>query len=287
VSFPDQRQGAPTIDEYLSTGFADVDHADDSDAYCSCLALIDSLPYFKDCKRAGYDLLRLGPGMTVLDAGCGLGDDAFRIANLVMPGGMVAALDSSAVMIGKARLSDLAARLPVEFQAADVRALPFADGSFSRCRIDRVLQHVPRPEEAVSELARVLEPGGLLLAYDNDWGTFTVASQDRATTRALETFWCDSFTNGWIGRDLGELLLCCGLTGVEIYPSTCIIRDFDTADRVYNLRETVRRAAEKGIISPDRGRLWLEELLDRWVSGSFLAAHTAYTVVAGKTAEGQ
>jgi ubiquinone/menaquinone biosynthesis C-methylase UbiE len=33
--------------------------------------------------------------MTVLDAGCGLGDDAFRMAKLVIPGGRVVALDSS------------------------------------------------------------------------------------------------------------------------------------------------------------------------------------------------
>jgi ubiquinone/menaquinone biosynthesis C-methylase UbiE len=63
-----------------------VDNAEDSDAYSSCLALIDSLPYFSECKRTSYDLLRLRPGMTVLDAGCGLGDDAFRMAKLVIPG---------------------------------------------------------------------------------------------------------------------------------------------------------------------------------------------------------
>jgi ubiquinone/menaquinone biosynthesis C-methylase UbiE len=220
--------------------------------------------------------------MTVLDAGCGLGDDAFRMAELVIPGGRVVGLDSSAVMIGKARSDELSGHLPVEFRTGDIRALPFADRSFSRCRVDRVLQHVPRPEEAVSELMRVLEPGGLLLAYDNDWGTFTVASKDRETTRSLETFWCDSFTNSWIGRDLAGLFMSSGLSGVEIYPSTCVIRDFDTADGVYNLHETVRRAAAEEIISPDRGRLWLEELLDRTAQGSFLAAHTAYTVVAGK-----
>lgn len=220
--------------------------------------------------------------MTVLEAGCGLGDDAFRMAELVMPGGRVVALDSSIVMIEKARLSGLAARLPVEFQTGDVRALPFADCSFSRCRIDRVLQHVPRPEEAVSELMRVLEPGGLLLAYDNDWETFTVGSADRETARSLETFWRDSFTNSRIGRDLAELLVSTGLSDVEMYPSTCLIKDFDTADRVYNLRETVRRATMEGIVSADRGRLWLEDLLARTAQGSFLAAHTAYTVVAGK-----
>lgn len=270
------------IDEYLSTGFTDVDSASNRDVYFNCLAFLDSLPYFREYKHRSYELLRLGQGMTVLDAGCGLGDDVFRIAGRVMPGGKVVGIDSSVVMIEKARSNELSMRLSAEFRAGDIRELPFPDNSFSRCRIDRVLQHISRPEAAVSELARVLEPGGLLLAYDNDWGTYSVTSGDQETTRSLEKFWCDSFTNSWIGRDLCDLFISSGLSDVEIYPGTCVIRDFETADKVFNLRETVRRAAAEGVISRVRGRSWIEELVDRTGKGSFLASLTAYMVVGQK-----
>ena len=91
------------IDECLSTGFGDADSAKNHDAYVSCLDLLDSLPYFSEYKRRSYELLQLRHGMTVLESGCGLGDDAFRIAERVMPGGKVVALDSSVLMIEKAR----------------------------------------------------------------------------------------------------------------------------------------------------------------------------------------
>lgn len=269
-------------DEYLSTGFRDVDGRMDRDAYFACLSLLDSLPYFAEYKRKSYELLRLEQGMTILDAGCGLGDDAFRIADMVMPGGKVVALDSSVAMIEKAKLQEPAVRSAVQFCTGDVRALPLADNSFTRCRIDRTLQHIGQPERAVSELVRVLEPAGLLLAYDNDWGTFSVTSCDREITRTLENFWCDSFTNSWIGRDLCDLFISSGLSDVKAYPSVSVIRDFETADRVYNLRETARKAAEEGVISVVQERRWIEELINRAGKGSFFASLTAYTVVGRK-----
>ena len=269
-------------DEYLSTGFADVDSASDMDAYFDCLTLLDSLAYYKAYKIKSYELLQLRPGMKVLDAGCGIGDDAFRIAKLILPGGKVIGLDASFAMIEKARSHKLAIQLPVQFQAGDVQALPFADNSFARCRIDRVLQHIPQPQKAISELVRVLESGGLLLAYDNDWGTFSVTSSNVEITRTIENLWCDSFPNSWIGRHLSGHFISAGLSDIKIYPGTCVINDFQTADKVYNLRKTVQKAVAGGMISAIQGSEWIEELIYRTQVGSFMAALTAYTIIGKK-----
>lgn len=143
--------------EYLATGFADVDRTQNKEDYFSCLALLDSLPYYRGYKTRSYDLLDLGPGMAVLDAGCGLGDDAVRMARRVSPGGRVIGLDASGAMIEKARANPLCGALPVEFLKGDIKALPFADESFARCRIDRTLQHLSNPQKAIDELVRVFK----------------------------------------------------------------------------------------------------------------------------------
>ena len=65
--------------EYLATGFCDVDGRSDGAAYKNCLALLDSLPYYQQIKQCSYELLDLHPGVSVLDVGCGVGDDAFRM----------------------------------------------------------------------------------------------------------------------------------------------------------------------------------------------------------------
>jgi ubiquinone/menaquinone biosynthesis C-methylase UbiE len=269
-------------DEYLATGFGDVDRAESPDSYASCLSLLDSLSYFREYKQQTYELLELGLHACVLDAGCGLGDDVFRMAELISPSGLVVGVDSSAKLVSKAKSDERCMALPVEFHVGDLRKLPFSDQTFTRCRIDRVLQHVPEPEVAISELVRVLKPEGILLAYDNDWGTFSITSEDKRVTRILENAWCDSFANSWIGRELRRYFSDAGLVDVRIYPSVSLIADFQTADKVYNLTQTAQRAVTARHISELEASRWLSELRARARSGSFAAALTAYIVVGRK-----
>src|SRR6201999_4349554 len=44
--------------------------------------------------------------------------------------------------------------------AADAEQLPFRDGLFGRVECDAVLEHVRRPDQVMSEIRRVLAPGG-------------------------------------------------------------------------------------------------------------------------------
>jgi ubiquinone/menaquinone biosynthesis C-methylase UbiE len=83
----------------LASGFQNVDRALDFAVFSSCLTLIDSLPFFIECKRESYDLLGAGPGRRILEVGCGLGDDAAALAKLVAPGGSVVAIDGSQSMV--------------------------------------------------------------------------------------------------------------------------------------------------------------------------------------------
>lgn len=273
-----------TGDDYLATGFRDVDGAGASAAYIDCLRLLDSLPFYQQVKQDSYALMDLGNGQRVLDAGCGLGDDVFRMASRVGPGGQVIGLDSSTALIEKARQDPRSARLPVAFCAADLRTLPFRDGAFARCRIDRVLQHVPEPHTAIVELVRALEPGGILVAYDNDWSTFTVTADGQALTSQIESYWCNSFANSWIGRQLPEFFDDAGLSRIVSHPSISVITELETANKVYNLRMTVDRMAAAGDITDRAARTWIAGLKEKERRGCFAAELTAYTVVGHKDA---
>ena len=74
------------MNDDLASGFQDVDRTADFAVFSSCLTLVDSIPFFAECKRESYDLLGAGPGREILDVGCGLGDDAAALAKLVTPG---------------------------------------------------------------------------------------------------------------------------------------------------------------------------------------------------------
>ncbi len=92
----------------------------------------------------------------LVEVGSGLGEFcAWASATL---GGEVVAVDASPRMV------ELAVRPGVEGVVADMRQLPFADATFDCVVANFVLYHIPDPVIAIAEFARVLEPGGILVA---------------------------------------------------------------------------------------------------------------------------
>jgi ubiquinone/menaquinone biosynthesis C-methylase UbiE len=261
----------------LASGFQSVDGAADFEVFATCLSLIDSLPFFAACKRESYDLLGAAPGDRLLEVGCGLGDDAAALAARVAPGGSVLAVDGSRAMVDAARRRH-ADTAGLTFEVADATRLPCADAAFDGCRIDRVLQHIANPASAVDEMVRVLRPGGTLVAFDSDWETLTIDSQDRPLTRAVLNAWCDRFPSGWIGRRMRTLFLGSGLDDVDVRPRTLVCTDLDTADQVFSFFATVDRLVDTGTLGRDDADRWKTELLDADAAGRFLATYTGFLV---------
>lgn len=52
---------------------------------------------------------------------------------------------------------------------ADALSIPFADGSFEEIICSEVLEHIPNVDLAISEMARVLKPNGILIVSTPNW----------------------------------------------------------------------------------------------------------------------
>ncbi len=131
----------------------------------------------------------------VLDLGCGNGDsvDLFR------------GLDATASWVGL-DVHDSAevlarTRTDAEFATFDGEHIPFDDATFDLVFCLQVLEHVPRPEPLMAEVARVLRPGGYLVGS---------ASQ-------LEPFHSRS-TFGYSPYGMSRLLERSGLEVLELRP---------------------------------------------------------------------
>jgi SAM-dependent methyltransferase/glycosyltransferase involved in cell wall biosynthesis len=98
-----------------------------------------------------------------LDAGCGSG----YFARLLAAQGLrVTGVDASAPMIASAAKLARGADMPGPLNFAvisDIVRLPFADNSFAGCLCLSVLEYLDRPDASLDELARVVEPGGVLI----------------------------------------------------------------------------------------------------------------------------
>ena len=108
-------------------------------------------------KRLAPDLLdaaRVGEGSRVLDVGSGPGYVALAA---VERGASVVATDFAAAMVALAQSRGLAA------VQADAENVPFDDGSFDAVTGNLLIPHLARPDEAVTQMARVLASDGWLV----------------------------------------------------------------------------------------------------------------------------
>jgi ubiquinone/menaquinone biosynthesis C-methylase UbiE len=120
---------------------------------------------------AAYVAPRFVPGARVLDVGCGPGTITVDIANRVAPGHVIG-IDASRDVIDQAR-RDASGVDNVEFTTGDVYALDYPDASFDVVHAHQVLQHLPDPVGALSEMRRVCKPDGVVAARDSDYAAFT------------------------------------------------------------------------------------------------------------------
>jgi ubiquinone/menaquinone biosynthesis C-methylase UbiE len=99
---------------------------------------------------------------TIGDLGCGTGQVTAALAPFVA---RVIAVDGSAAMLQAARKRLHAVR-NVDLRRGDLEALPIDDGLLDAATLMLVLHHVPEPERALAEAARVLKPGGRAIVVD-------------------------------------------------------------------------------------------------------------------------
>ena len=71
--------------QYLATGFRDVDRSGDTTACTRCLDLLSDIPFFHAVKEESFRIIAGTEPERVLDAGCGAGNDLCALAPLLPP----------------------------------------------------------------------------------------------------------------------------------------------------------------------------------------------------------
>ncbi|HTO07057.1 MAG TPA: methyltransferase domain-containing protein [Myxococcota bacterium] len=137
------------------------------DARVRIYELFDTNP--EPWHRFVFACLRLAPGERVLEVGCGTGSVWSANAERLPAGLSLVLSDLSPGMLEAARRR-LAQLSPApELRTADAQSLPFPDASFDVAIANHMLYHVPDRARALAELARVLRPGGRLVASTYPW----------------------------------------------------------------------------------------------------------------------
>ncbi|MEV6555149.1 methyltransferase domain-containing protein [Nocardia sp. NPDC051756] len=233
---------------------------------------VDAAPGAAELRAYSYDLLRLSPGASVIDVGCGSGR---AVAELADRGAIPIGIDPSAQMIDAART-----RWPaLDFRLGTAETLPLSGESVSAYRADKVFHEIADPAAALTEAHRVLTPGGRIVLLGQDWDAIIIDSDDPEITRTVLHARAGTITNPRSARAYRNLLLANGFHDVAIEARTPIFTD----DLMLPMLKGLATAAAATTNLPqERADTWIAEQTKRAQSNRLLVAVPLFIAAASK-----
>ncbi len=155
----------------------------------------------------------------ILDAGCGTGEAAWRMAEL-FPAAQILGVDviDASLELARERYRAIAPRLRFEHQS--IYELAAADDSFDLTVCRHVIHSIPLADRALAELVRVTRPGGYLHIIAEDYGMlhFQRAQLDPRDFwhQVPAAFGAATGTDLFMGRDIYGMLAAMKLEEIRI-----------------------------------------------------------------------
>jgi ubiquinone/menaquinone biosynthesis C-methylase UbiE len=182
-------------------------------------------------QRALLSLASLGPGLRVLDIACGTGLVTFPAAQAVGATGRVVGTDISQEMVTRSSDDARSRGLSnVTFERVDAEELQVDAGSFDVALCALGLMYVPDPSKALSEMHRVLAPGGRAVVAV--WGARARCGWAEIfpiVDRRVASEVCPMFFQLGTGDMLQNQMQAAGFTGVRV-ERIAVTLDYASAD---------------------------------------------------------
>jgi ubiquinone/menaquinone biosynthesis C-methylase UbiE len=227
------------------------------------------------------DAMGIDSASTVLDVGCGTGVAARAIAKREGFRGRVTGIDLSPHLVAAAdrlaREEGLDGRF--EFRAGDTHSLEIGDGVFSHVVAHTLVSHVDDPAVVVGELARVVEPGGMVAIFDGDYASVSFSHEDDDMAKEYDEAISAIVTNPRVMRQMPRLLPSAGLELVE--SRAYILSEIGKADFWLSGLESFRRLVPvAGVKSKEEMDAWADGRRAESEAGIFFASSAYYAYIA-------
>jgi ubiquinone/menaquinone biosynthesis C-methylase UbiE len=215
--------------------------------------------------------IRYPDGCLVLEAGCGVGAQTTTLA-AASPGASFISIDISEDSLAQANQQVKAMGLQnVTFQRADIFSLPFAPASFDHVFVCFVLEHLPHPEKALTQLRLVLKRGGSMTVIEGDHGSACFHPDSvyaRKAIQCLIDLQCDSGGDPLIGRRLYPLLVQAGFRDVHVSPrmvysdwsKPALVEGFTKKTFTAMVEGVAEQAVSRGLIDEESWTMGIRDL---------------------------
>lgn len=240
------------------------------------------IPSERDAWTQIIDMLSPVPGEQVLDVGAGCGDVSIQIARGVAPGGCVTASDLSPGLLAHARkrARDTGVSDCLVTRAADAQALPWDNDCFDRALCHWLLLHVDDPAAVLTEIRRVVRPGGHVVCVEVDWATMIVHPGDAGVTQQIVDANVARQRDGRMGRKLAPLLRECGFGEIRVAPIVDVETAPDAAGSWLDFLGTRLAVAEAAGVAPQALAQWWQEVRDAARRRHYFFSLTQFAVAA-------
>ncbi len=235
-------------------------------------------------RRIIAEKIALKPGEHVIDIGSGPGFLAKDMAESVGSSGGVLGVEVSDAMLAMAKTRCEPLNW-ASFRKGDALELPAEDNSFDVAVSVQVYEYVQQVDRALSEMCRILKPGGRALVVSLDWNSLAWHAQDEVRmTRVMDEFAAHCAYKS-LPVTLGSRMTRAGLTITDRHVIPQFETEFDEASYSAQVIPIVASfvAARPGI-DADEAQAWADDLREVGKRGDYFFCLNQYLFSAVRSA---
>lgn len=199
-------------------------------------------------KEQSYTFFNNVTGGTILDLGCGAGNDVIGLAKAAPNGVKVIGADHDPQMIAQGK-TQAKGMDNVEFILSEAYPLPFENESLSGVRAERLIQHLKNPGDVIGEINRVLKKDAPFVIIETDWHSLSFYTEFIDVQKKLNAYLTDvKVNNGFAARKLTGYLQASGFKNITFEVKPFVINTLEEANEYFWIEKIVKEASEKGYI---------------------------------------
>ena len=220
-------------------------------------------------RQRTLEVLSLKSGERVLDVGCGVGFLTHGMALKVGEAGQIIGIDKNPEMISHAQKRCESLR-QTGFHVGDAAQLPAENETVDAVSCTQVLLYVNDVSKVLSEMMRVLKPGGRIVIVETDWRGVVLNSADNSLTQKIFSAWDEAVPSPNLPVHLKPLLQKQGFSNIQVEPIPILNTEYSPSNFSHSMLKWIsKNALTRGVINKEQRTNWLEDLEKKGRSGNF------------------